>query len=230
MIAASKVHTGARRVRGGALEQEGAELTRKRRRQALLKVALEFDNLLRELEYDLPSGPHVGCAWTPLSTRVKASSSLSPPAATCAVAYRRVVPCVALSVKERAKKLRDEALQLVQNHSLPDTSHTLHSTPEIEHTHTRTPTLQGSEAAASVGKREMQRMVEKEDGGEERLDEGFHLAAVLQHPVAAVVSLIITGDTLFLSSVSPPSHASTGNPRPTPARGGGQINTERQKM
>ena len=160
LLAASKVQAGARRLRGGALEGTDAEVKRRRRRQEALQVAVDYDNRNRELEFDRPSGPRVGYDWKPVPTKIRGECSK-----LCSrseeLTYRRVVPCVVLSAKERASRLRDSAVASIQNLRAPS-AHEVGLSPRVESADTRR--------------------------------ESEHVVKVLQYPVAAVVSLLMTTD------------------------------------
>jgi hypothetical protein len=161
LLAASKVQAGARRLRGGALEGTDAEVKRRRRRQEALQVAVDYDNRNRELEFDQPSGPHVGYDWKPVPTKIRYTAANSAGSRSEELRYRRVVPCVVLSAKERASRLRDSAVASIQNSGAPS-AHEVGLSPRAESADTRR--------------------------------ESEHVVNVLQYPVAAVVSLLMTTD------------------------------------
>ena len=79
----------------------------------LVQVAVEADNSFREFEFNLESGPRVGAQWTPVPRRI----NLVPETAGgknragrgdlgAETRFRRQMPCVSLSVPERASSLR----------------------------------------------------------------------------------------------------------------------------
>jgi hypothetical protein len=113
-------------------------------KQEMLEVAVKYDIRVRELTYNMPSGGVGGLRggldeWTPWPRSVRGTpltlrgTTASTRPSTSAShehggdrrgwtelnRYRRVVPCVALSVMERAQELRDTVLQLLQAHHVP---------------------------------------------------------------------------------------------------------------
>lgn len=162
LLAASKVQAGARRLRGGSLEGTDAELRRRRRRQEVLQVAVDYDNLNRELVFDLPSGPTVGADWHPAPTKIKGTLATAAGGGSEQHRFRRLLPCVVLSVKERAIRLRDSAMLSIQNSWAPSKDPAIGPGCDVD--------------AADV------------------TTEFEHVETVLQHPVAAVMSLLMTTD------------------------------------
>ena len=110
LIASSRIDCSARRLRGGALEGEGESMTRRRRRGEMIKVALEYEHMINEFEHDL-SYPRVA-AWRPIPTEIKGNKDVGDYEQS---RYRRALPCVALSLVEKAKALRHKVIELVQN-------------------------------------------------------------------------------------------------------------------
>ena len=166
-LAASKVHAGARRLPGGMLEGTEAELNRRRRRQHNLELLVRYDNRTREQSYDQPSGPHVGDAWAPVPTKIKGATSDAVGNGS-AERFRRVVPCVALSAKERAMNLKRSVQILIENRGAHEGA--LHADHLARSSQDPESTMQEEES---------------------RRRQSEHVDAVLSHPVAAVISLLM---------------------------------------
>jgi hypothetical protein len=128
LISGTRIDLGARRLRGGGLEGEDVDRKRRGKRGDMLQVAVECDNKFREFEFNLASGPHVGTSWTPIPRRINASATIAASEHIMGLGrgegdvvdretrFRRELPCVTLSVPERAALLRGQVLEEIQAH------------------------------------------------------------------------------------------------------------------
>jgi hypothetical protein len=127
LISGTRIDLGARRLRGGGLEGEHVDRKRRGKRGDMLQIAVECDNKFREFEFNLASGPHVGTSWTPIPRSMKASTTIAASehkgggggegdVVGGEIRFRRELPCVTLSVPERAALLRGQVLEEIQAH------------------------------------------------------------------------------------------------------------------
>ena len=110
LISGTRIDLGARQLRGGGLEGEDVDRKRRGKRGDMLKVAVECDNKFREFEFNLASGPHVGTCG-PLGGGGGEGDVVGGE-----TRFRRELPCVTLSVPERAALLKGQILEEIQAH------------------------------------------------------------------------------------------------------------------